>query len=137
MLNYIVSVFYFFLYAAKKRNRAPRNTGENAGSHPYKNRGFMKRQETQSGSGVRWFAGHILSILFVLLSAVMLCCCGKKKTEDDRNFISVPANLNNPKFTIGVVSETSSCEEAKKAFPLASFREFEEFVPEPCGTVCL
>lgn len=84
----------------------------------------MKRHETLPGSGVRLYAGRILSALFLVLAAAILCCC-KKKTDAPRNYLSVPGDLNNPKYTIGIVSETTSGAEAKKAFPLAKFREFE------------
>ena len=71
------------------------------------------------------FAGRILSALFLLLAIAGLCCCGKRKADDGRKHLSVPADLNDPKYTIGIVAETTSGEEAKKAFPLAKFREYE------------
>ena len=85
----------------------------------------MKRQEKLTDGSLRPRAGHALSFLFVLLTAALLCCCGKKDAPGQQNFISISADLNSPKYVIGVVSETSSCKEAKKAFPQASFREYE------------
>ena len=55
----------------------------------------------------------------------MLCCCGKKNGETKKNHISRPGDLNAPGYVIGIVAETTSGMEAKKAFPRASFREFE------------
>ena len=55
----------------------------------------------------------------------MLCCCGKKNGETKKNQISRPGDLNAPGYVIGIVAETTSGMEAKKAFPRASFREFE------------
>ena len=69
-------------------------------------------------------ANRILSALFFLFTAAVLCCCGKK-TEQKQNFISNPDDFNNPKYVIGIVSETTSGNEAKKRFPLAQFREYE------------
>ena len=85
----------------------------------------MKRHETLPGSEARTHAGRFLSLLFVLLTAVLLCSCGKKKAEASQDYISVPADLNRPEYTIGVVPETNSCIKAKKAFPQAKFREYE------------
>ena len=86
----------------------------------------MKRHEIHPGSGIRPLAGSILSLLLILLTTAMLCSCGKKKTDGQQNFISVPSDLNDSKYTIGVVSETNSCIEAKKAFPQARFIEYEK-----------
>ena len=85
----------------------------------------MNRHETHHGFGVRPLARRLPALLFVLLTAVLLCSCGKKKEETPQNFISVPADLNKPEYTIGVVADTNSCFEAKKAFPQAKFREYE------------
>ena len=70
-------------------------------------------------------ASRILSVLFILFTAVVLCCCGKKETEQKQNFISTPDDLNDSNYVIGIVSETSSGNEAKISFPLAKFREYE------------
>ena len=55
----------------------------------------------------------------------MLCCCGKKKEETKQKYVSRPGDFNSPEYVIGIVSETTSGMEAKKAFPRARFREFE------------
>ncbi len=62
---------------------------------------------------------------FFILFTLLLCGCGKKDSDVKRVSISKPDDLNNPKYLIGVVSETSSCNEAKARFPEAKFREFE------------
>ena len=86
----------------------------------------MKRHETHHGFGVRPPAGLFSGLLFLLLiTAFLLCSCGKKKADTPRNFISVPTDLNKSEYTIGVVAETNSCAEAKKAFPQAKLREYE------------
>lgn len=54
----------------------------------------------------------------------MLCCCGRNK-EKKQKYISRPSDLNSSEFVIGIVSETTSGMEAKKAFPNARFREYE------------
>ena len=64
------------------------------------------------------------SVLFVLFTAI-LCGCGKKDADAKQKFISTPDDLNSPNYVIGVISETSSCNEAKAHFPHASFREYE------------
>ena len=87
----------------------------------------MKRNDRWPFSTVhpRW--SHIPIILFCLVSlfAVLLCGCGKEETAGTQKIISVPGDLNDARFVIGVVSETSSGEEAKKAFPNAKFRSYE------------
>ena len=54
----------------------------------------------------------------------MLCCCDRNE-EKKQKVISRTKDLNSPEFMIGIVSETTSGMEAKKAFPKARFREFE------------
>ena len=70
-------------------------------------------------------ANRILSALFILFTAAILCCCGKKETAQEQNYISDPDDFNDPKYVIGIVSETTSGNEAKKRFPRAKFREYE------------
>ena len=55
----------------------------------------------------------------------MLCCCGKQREEAKQKHVSRPGDFNSPDYVIGIVAETTSGMEAKKAFPLARFREFE------------
>ena len=120
-------MYFFYIYATQTINGTGRpEQPRDAGLHQTANRGFMKRHETHPGSGIRPLAGSILSLLLILLATAMLCSCGKKKTDGQQNFISVPADLNDSKYTIGVVSETNSCIEAKKAFPQAHFIEYEK-----------
>ncbi len=57
--------------------------------------------------------------------AAVLCCCGKKETEQNQTYISDPDDFNDPKYVIGIVSETTSGNEAKKRFSRAKFREYE------------
>lgn len=84
----------------------------------------MKRHETHPAcAGIR--LRHILSIALLLLTAAVLCCCGKKQSPQTRTTVSKPEDLNDARYTIGVISETTSCHEAQKSFPQARFREFE------------
>ena len=87
----------------------------------------MKRNDRWPLSTVhpRW--SHIPIVLFCLLSlfALLLCGCGKEESAGTQKHISVPGDLNDARFVIGVVSETSSCEEAEKSFPNAKFRTYE------------
>lgn len=62
--------------------------------------------------------------VFFLFTAI-LCGCGEKDPDAKQKYISRPDDLNSPEFVIGVVSETSSCHEAKEHFPRAVFREYE------------
>jgi len=66
--------------------------------------------------------------MFFFLAAVMLCCCGKKETGQSAKMVSKPGDFNNSKYVIGIVSETSSAAEARKAFPEAQFREYESIL---------
>ena len=68
---------------------------------------------------------HTFFLLFCFMTAAILCCCGQKDTNKKQNHLSTPGDLNDSKYTVGIVSETSSGFEAKKAFPLARFREYE------------
>ena len=70
-------------------------------------------------------AGRFFSALFILFTAAVLCCCGKKDTEQKQSYISDPDDFNDPKYVIGIVSETTSGNEAKNRFPRAKFREYE------------
>ena len=70
-------------------------------------------------------AGRLAVILFCMLTAAVLCCCGKKEDKQAIRKVSVPADFNNAMYTIGCVRDTTSYDEAKKAFPNAKFREFE------------
>ena len=70
-------------------------------------------------------AGRLAVSLFCMLTAAVLCCCGKKEDKQAIRKVSVPADFNNAMYTIGCVRDTTSYEEAKKAFPNAKFREFE------------
>ena len=70
-------------------------------------------------------AGRILSALFILFTTAVLCCCGKRETEQKQSFVSTPDDFNSPKYVIGIVSETTSGNEAKINFPHARFREYE------------
>ena len=70
-------------------------------------------------------AGRLLSVLFILFTAAILCCCGKKADVKKQNYVSEPDDFNDPQYTIGIVSETSSASEAKINFPRAKFREYE------------
>ena len=84
----------------------------------------MKRHETHPAcAGTR--RRRILSAALLILTAAILCCCGKKQAGQTRTTVSKPEDFNDAKYTIGVISETSSCNEAKKLFPKARFREFE------------
>ena len=65
-------------------------------------------------------------ILCCMLTAAVLCCCGKKEEKQAIRKVSVPADFNNAMYTIGCVRDTTSYDEAKKAFPNAKFREFED-----------
>ena len=119
-------------YAVQDGNRMfPRPDGHSArradaGPQPLfiQNRGFMKRHETHRGAARRPRRNRFLSVLLLALTAAMLCCCDRN-AEKKQKTISRPSDLNSPEFVIGIVSETTSGMEAKKAFPKARFREFE------------
>ena len=83
----------------------------------------MKRHAKHPGGPFRPYAAGI-SLLFLLIAA-LLCGCGKKDTSPAQKMVSVPGDFDNPKYVIGIVSETGSAREAKNAFPKAQFREFE------------
>ncbi len=85
----------------------------------------MKRHETHRDAANRPRLFRFLSVMLLVLAAAMLCCCGKRKEEAKQKYISRPDDLNAPEFVIGIVSETTSGVEAKKTFPRAKFREFE------------
>ena len=85
----------------------------------------MKRHETHRDAANRPRLIRFLSIMLLVLAAAMLCCCGKRKEEAKQKYISHPGDLNSPEFVIGIVSETTSGIEAKKAFPRARFSEYE------------
>ena len=61
----------------------------------------------------------------LMLFTAILCACGKQDSDTGQEYISTPNDLNSPNFVIGVVSETSSGNEAKAHFPRAVFREYE------------
>ena len=88
----------------------------------------MKRVMTRPGSTHRPRPRRILSALFFLLMAAMLCCCGKKQTAKPDKHISKLADLDKSTHVIGIVAETNSAAEAKKAFPNAQFREYESVI---------
>ena len=67
---------------------------------------------------------RLLSALLILFAAI-LCGCGKEDANSKRSYISTPGDLNDPKYVIGIVSETNSGNEAKRLFPRASFLEYE------------
>ena len=85
----------------------------------------MKHHIEQTAPGRRF---HTICrpavILFCILTAAVLCCCGKKEEKTIRK-VSVPSDFNNAMYTIGCVRDTTSYDEAKKKFPNAKFREFE------------
>ena len=84
----------------------------------------MKRHETHpAGAGTR--RRRILFAALLFLTAAILCCCGKKQETQTRTTVSKPEDFNDAKYTIGVISETSSCSAAKESVPKARFREFE------------
>ena len=85
----------------------------------------MKHFTTHPGPMRRPHPERILSSLFFLLTAALLCCCGKKESAETENIISTPWDLNKSKYVIGVVSDSSSSAEAKKAFPNAQFWDYE------------
>ena len=85
----------------------------------------MKQQHDHPGNPLRTAAKHFFFSLFFLLTAAVLCCCGKKGNESARKIVSTPDDFNSPQFMIGIVSETSSGNEAKLKFPRANFREYE------------
>ena len=64
-------------------------------------------------------------VAFLTITAALLCGCGKKDPGKKEKHVSIPGDFNDHGYVIGVVSETNSCLEAKKAFPLAQFREYE------------
>ena len=103
---------------------------ENAGTAAYDNffsysRNLMKQQTKQPDEPIRSRAACVLHFFILLLTALVLCGCGKKEKAEIQNYVSVPGDFNSSNYVIGVVSETNSCFEAKKAFPNARFREFE------------
>lgn len=85
----------------------------------------MTRQAKHPGCTLLSRAAHIFSLFVFLLAAAILCCCGKKNTDMRRDYVSVPGDFNNPKYTIGIIAETNSGFEAKRSFPQAHFREYE------------
>lgn len=85
----------------------------------------MKRQHDHPGSLLRSVAEHLFSISFFLLTALVLCCCGKQENTNARHHVSTPDDLNQPNYTIGIVSETTSGSEARLRFQRAKFREYE------------
>jgi polar amino acid transport system substrate-binding protein len=86
----------------------------------------MKRHETHRNAANRPRRIRFLSVIMLFaLAAAMLCCCGETKEEAKQKYISHPRDLNAPEFVIGIVSETTSGLEAKKSFPRAKFREYE------------
>lgn len=85
----------------------------------------MKRHETHRDAANRPRRIRFLSVLLFALAAALLCCCGEKKEKAKQKYISRPGDLNSPEFVIGIVSETTSGLEAKRSFPRAKFREFE------------
>lgn len=93
--------------------------------HFKSDRGIMKRHETHPAPAGTTPGRIFLSAILLFLTAATLCCCGKKTSENTRTTVSKPEDFNNAKYTIGVVAETTSCYEAKKTFPKARFREFE------------
>ncbi len=84
----------------------------------------MKRHHTDRNTPLTR-TNRILSALFILFMAAVLCCCGKKAAEQKQEYISTPGDFNNPKYVIGIESETTSGIEAKIQFPRAQFREYE------------
>lgn len=85
----------------------------------------MKRLAKQMGNPFLPRTLRVLFAFFFLLTAAFLCGCGKKKTDEKSNHISAIGDFNDPKYVIGIESETSSGKEARKAFPLAQFRVYE------------
>jgi ABC-type amino acid transport substrate-binding protein len=85
----------------------------------------MTRQAKKPGCPLRPHAARFFSLFVFLLAAVLFCGCGKEKTSEKRNFVTAPGDFNSPEHIIGVVSETSSCINAKSSFPQARFREYE------------
>ena len=67
----------------------------------------------------------LLFSLSILTTVFFLCCCGKKDAPGEQKHVSIPGDFNDPKYVIGIVSETYSAIEAKNAFPQAIFREYE------------
>ena len=86
----------------------------------------MKHRIEQSapGSRIHTFC-RLAAILCCMLTAAVLCCCGKNEGKHTIRKVSVPSDFNNAQYTIGCVRDTSSYDEAKKAFPNAKFREVE------------
>ena len=114
----------------KKRNRTTRHNGRTSESSIYNrsssDRGEMKRHITHPGAVSRFRAWSILAELLILMSAAMLlCCCGKNGQEKSLKTLSRPEDLNDSRFVIGVVSETSSSRDAKASFSRAKFIEYE------------
>ena len=85
----------------------------------------MKRQAKHPGCPRILCAARFFALFILFLTAALLCCCGKKAPAKQRNHVTTPRDFNDPKYTIGVVSETSSCIEAKSFFSNAKFREYE------------
>lgn len=106
---------------ARHNGRTP---GQPFYNYFFDRRGKMKRHRIDRYIPLKR-ACRIISAFFILFAAAILCCCGKKGTENKQDYVSTPDDFNDPKYTIGVVSETSSCMEAKINFPRAKFREYE------------
>ena len=81
-------------------------------------------EQTALGSRIHTICS-LAAILFCMLAAAVLCCCGKSDGKQAIRKVSVPSDFNNALYTIGCVRDTTSYQEAKKAFPKAKFREFE------------
>ena len=86
----------------------------------------MKHHIEQTALRNRARIRHLAAVLFCLLAATVLCCCRKAEEKQTVRKVSVPSDFNHPQYTIGCVRETTSCAEAKKAFPEAKFREYED-----------
>ena len=131
MLNFKLSA-HFLLNSEIRSGPKPDSPTQKTGglrdcrTQPYFQtyRTFMKRHENHRDKLLCPRAAHAFSFLFVFLMTALLCCCGKKDAPKPQDHISTPADLNSPKYVIGVVSETISCKEAKKSFPQAQFREY-------------
>jgi len=89
-------------------------------------RGTMKHHIEQTALRNRTRICRLAVILFCMLAATVLCCCQKTEEKQTVRKVSVPSDFNHPQYTIGCVRETTSYSEAKKAFPEAKFREFED-----------
>ena len=109
-------------------------TGERTGfaalNFTFSDRDPMKKHERHPGGqphphALNTLVSHILPLLLLFLTAGFLCCCAKKDATKKQSLVSLPSDFNSPDSIVGVVSDTSSCFEAKKAFPQARFREYE------------